>query len=274
MYLSARHLRLGSGLVLLAYISLHLINHALGLWSLDLAERGLAISIALWQSVPGTILLYGAALLHFVLACRTVYLRPHWRLPITEWVRLWAGLSLPLLLIRHLVGTRVAVSLFHVEPTYSHVVANLIATGTQGWQMALLAPGWLHGCLGLWIGLRRNQAIYRAKPLLICLVALLPLLSALGFAHMSLQVEAMAGAMAAPGNAVTLAQRAALEVWRHDLLTAYVSLIVATFVAGQVRNLVERRGSRLVNEQEPSEQGGRGLPDDGGRARCPLRRQP
>jgi adenylate cyclase len=270
MHLTARHLRLGSGLVLLAYITLHLINHALGLWSLALAEHGLTLAIWLWQSVPGTILLYGAALLHFALACRTVYLRPHWRLPVTEWVRLWAGLSLPLLLIRHLVGTRVAVSLFHVEPTYGHVVANLIATGTQGWQFALLAPGWLHGCLGLWIGLRRSAAIRRAKPLLVFVVLLLPLLSALGFAHMGVQVEATGGAMAPPPDPAALAQLAALEGWRHALMTAYVGLVVAAFVAGQIRNLAERRGARPVGDAEEAEQGGRRPPDDAASGDAPV----
>jgi len=44
-------------LVLLTYVSLHLTNHALGIWSIDLAERGLTWSIALWQSPPGTALL-------------------------------------------------------------------------------------------------------------------------------------------------------------------------------------------------------------------------
>src|SRR5438445_3675671 len=96
-----RRLQLGSGVVLLIYLFLHLANHALGIWSLELAGRGLALALRLWHSVPGTILLYGSASLHFALALRTVYGRHHWTLPATEWIRLWAGLSLPLLLIRH-----------------------------------------------------------------------------------------------------------------------------------------------------------------------------
>ena len=86
MRITTRHLRLASGLVLLSYVSLHMINHALGIWSIALAERGLIWSIALWQSLPGTVLLYGAAGVHFALACRTVYTRRHWDLPIIEWV--------------------------------------------------------------------------------------------------------------------------------------------------------------------------------------------
>ena len=40
--------------MLLTYISLHLINHALAIYSLRLADSALGWSIALWQSLPGT----------------------------------------------------------------------------------------------------------------------------------------------------------------------------------------------------------------------------
>jgi adenylate cyclase len=59
----SRHLQLASGVVLLTYLFLHLVNHALGIWSLDLAGRGLMLAIRLWHSAPGTILLYGSAAL-------------------------------------------------------------------------------------------------------------------------------------------------------------------------------------------------------------------
>ena len=85
-----RRCQLVSGMVLLVYLSLHLVNHALGIWSLDLAGRGLALALRVWRSAPGTLLLYGASLLHFSLALRTIYGRRHWKMPLTEWVRLWA----------------------------------------------------------------------------------------------------------------------------------------------------------------------------------------
>ncbi|POM14150.1 hypothetical protein CSX04_06961 [Burkholderia cepacia] len=153
---TARRLQLGSGILLWLYISIHMVNHALGIWSIDIAERGLHLAIGLWQSLPGTIVLYGAAGLHFALAIRTIYGRRHWSLPPAEWLRLWAGLSLPMLLIRHVVGTRVATSFYGFEPNYERVIVSLLTSGTQGLQIALLAPGWVHGSLGLWFHLRRR----------------------------------------------------------------------------------------------------------------------
>jgi adenylate cyclase len=64
---SLRRIRLASGLVLFVYVTLHFANHALGNISVDAMEKGLALQRLLWQSMPGTILLYGALLIHMSL---------------------------------------------------------------------------------------------------------------------------------------------------------------------------------------------------------------
>jgi adenylate cyclase len=241
-----RRLQLGSGAVLLIYLFLHPINHALGIWSLELAGRGLVLALRLWRSTPGTIGLYGAATLHFALAVRTIYARRHWALPVAEWVRLWAGLSLPLLLIRHAVTTRLASSLYGFEPDYERVVVLLLTSGTQGLQLALIAPGWIHGCLGLWFRLHHFPWARPVKPALLALVTLLPLLSAAGFIRMMRAVEAKSVVLAGP-DPILIAHRLALDVWRHDLVAFYLFLIVSAFVAGQLRNGVERRRLRKIS---------------------------
>ncbi|MBB5504501.1 adenylate cyclase [Paraburkholderia sp. JPY681] len=243
MQTALRRLQLGSGVVLLVYLFLHLLNHALGIWSLELAGRGLDLALRLWRSAPGTIALYGAAALHFALAMRTIYARRHWALPPAEWVRLWAGLSLPLLLIRHAVTTRLASMLYGFEPDYERIVIQLLTTGTQGLQLALLAPGWIHGCLGLWFRLRQMPWALRMKPMLLTWVILLPLLSAAGFVRMMRAVEAKRPILLTPDPKL-IAHQLALNAWRHDLVALYLSLIVGAFVAGQFRNGIERRRLR------------------------------
>jgi hypothetical protein len=240
-----QRLQLCSGVVLWLYVSIHLVNHALGIWSLDIAERGLTLAIRLWQSLPGTILLYGAAGLHFALALRTIYSRRHWSLPPTEWLRLWAGLSLPVLLIRHAVGTRIAASFYGFEPNYERVIVSLLVSGTQGLQVALLAPGWVHGCLGLWFHLRRYAPLRRAKLALLAVLILMPVLSAAGFVQMARAIV--------PGNTVLapalIEHRAALDNWRRSLLTGYLSLIATAFAASQLRNRIFKRGSREASSE-------------------------
>jgi adenylate cyclase len=238
-----RRLQLGSGLVMLTYLLLHLINHALGIGSIELAGRGLVLALRLWRSAPGTIALYGAASVHFALALHTIYGRRHWALPPAEWLRLWAGLSLPLLLIRHAVTTRLASSLYGFEPDYERVIVVLLTSGTQGLQLALLAPGWIHGCLGLWFRLRHYAWARRWKPALLAFVVLLPLLSAAGFIRMMRAVEGK-GRMLPPVDATLAAHQAALNASRHTLVTLYLALVASAFILGLVRNALERKRLR------------------------------
>ena len=142
-----RKLRLGSGLILFAYITIHLTNHALGLISLDAAETGLRIAVAIWHSQLGTGLLYGAAGTHILLAFWSLYERRTFRLPPAELLRIALGLWLPILLIGHVAATRIAYELFGSASDYSHVITNMWVADAQGRQLGLLAPGWIHGCL-------------------------------------------------------------------------------------------------------------------------------
>jgi adenylate cyclase len=82
-----RDVRLASGLVLFTYIATHLANHALGLASVALAERALALAVAVWHSLAGTLLLYGAAAIHIALAFAAIYRRRTLRMPPLELVR-------------------------------------------------------------------------------------------------------------------------------------------------------------------------------------------
>jgi adenylate cyclase len=59
-----RNARLASGLVLMVFVVTHLANHALNLISLEAAEDGRLVFLAVWRSPPATVLLYGALLIH------------------------------------------------------------------------------------------------------------------------------------------------------------------------------------------------------------------
>src|SRR5689334_14428658 len=131
-----RRLRLASGLVLFVYITTHFVNHALGLVSMGAAERGLRVAIVLWQSLPGTALLYGAAGIHVGLAFAALHAQRTWRLPAPEWLRIAAGLSLPALLIGHAVDTRLALHVAGHPTDYAHVVWTLWHSGREGRQIA------------------------------------------------------------------------------------------------------------------------------------------
>jgi adenylate cyclase len=238
---TVRHLRLASGLVMFVYITVHLLNHALGIFSLALAESALKLAIAFWRNPVATFLLYGAAALHFSLALWMLYSRREWRLPWVEILRLAAGFSFPLLLIGHAVTTRLGDAFYDLRPSYASIITNLLAAGTQGLQLALLAPGWLHGCLGLWITLRRFETMQRLKPWLIALVFLIPFLAAAGFVHMAAMVEA--SGPPAPPSPELLAAQASLGAWKTQLTDWYLAAIAAAFALGRLHALVQRRSA-------------------------------
>lgn len=236
-----RRWRLGSGVILFSYISLHMLNHALGLVSLALAETALDWAATLWQSIPGTVALYGAFAVHLSLALRTIYERRHWQLPAMEWFRLWSGFSLPLLLITHVVSTRVATSFYGFLPDYQKVVTSIIHGDRTGWQIALLAPGWVHGCLGLWIGFRHHPRIARAKPLLVLIMVGVPLLSAAGFLRMILVVEGSPG-FVTQAAAPVVPYADALTMWRQALQCGYIALVLGAAGAGWWRRHLSAAG--------------------------------
>jgi len=235
--LPVRRLRLYSGIVLWLYIGLHMVNHTLGLFGLAAAEAGLSVATSLWHSLPGTVLLATSALVHLSLALSTLFTRRHWRLPPIEILRLVSGFSLPLLIIGHVVTTRVVTTLYGTPVLYKNVIANLAATGSEGWQIALLAPGWLHGCLGLWITLVRVPALKRKGVVLAACAIALPVLSAIGFMRMRAEL----GGPSLVSTQPLPEQAATLSALRADLANGYMAALVLVIVAGQIYQRVFAR---------------------------------
>jgi len=249
-----RNLRMASGLVLFTYITAHLVNHALGLVSLNTAEEALGYAEELWDSLPGTVLLYGAAAVHFVLALWAIYERRTFRLPPAELLRIAMGFTLPLILINHFAHTRLAYEVFGLPVDYTRVISNLWAADSQGMQLGLLAPGWIHGCLGLQFAFSRRPLYRRFRFVLFAVALLLPAFSAFGFIAMGRELktnaEATAEAQAFLGP-THAAERAGIARWHNGLLIAYFSLIGAAFGARSVRNALEHSRRRLISISYP-----------------------
>jgi adenylate cyclase len=243
-----------TGLVLFAYLTVHLSDHALGLISLNAAENALRLAVIFWHSWLGTSLLYGAAAVHFLLALSSVYQRRTFRLPPLELIRIALGFTLPTLLIGHAASTRLAYDLFSSSAGYTRVVTNLWNTDAQGLQLGLLAPGWIHGCLGLHFVFNLRPLYRRLRLVLFGAALLLPVLSAAGFLAMARELAANGVAAEAAldfTNAARAAQRATLSHWRDGLLIGYFGCIGVTFLARAVRNVIERTGKHLITISYP-----------------------
>ena len=246
---TTRDLRLGSGLVLFAYLTAHLASHALGLVSVDVAEVGLGVAVAVWHSLAGTVLLYSAAAIHLGLAVVAVYERRTLRMPATEALRIALGFGMPLLLIGHFATTRVAFEVYGLRPDYHRIVWALWTSGSEGRQLALLAPGWLHGCLGLNFAFGRRRLYQRLRPALFGAALLLPVLGALGFLAMGRELAALGADRAwleAHVSMMDADQRVALARIRDGLLAAYIGAIGLVLAARALRSLLERHRQALI----------------------------
>ncbi|NIA71525.1 adenylate/guanylate cyclase domain-containing protein [Pelagibius litoralis] len=151
-----RRLRLISGLILFCYVLTHLLNLVLGLVSFDALEAGRAVFIAFWRSWPLTGLLYGALLVHLVLALYAIFARERWAMPTVEALRYLLGVLIVPLAMLHVLGTRFAHEIYGVADSYLYIVtvqwAFDITTAIQ--QTSLVLVVWLHGCIGLHLWLR------------------------------------------------------------------------------------------------------------------------
>ena len=246
--ITRRDLRLASGLVLFTYIALHLANHALGLVSLAFAERGLRVATEVWQSLPGSLLLYGSAGVHVVLALLSIFERRTLRMPPLEMLRIVLGLGIPTLLIGHAVGTRIAWDLYQVSSDYHRVVWRLWMSDGQGRQLALLVPGWLHGCLGVYFAFGRRRLFGQLRYVLFAAALLLPVLGGLGFLAMGKELTAdiaMHGALD-EGADIGAQTSAALGRLRDNALAIYFAAIALVFAARWIRSIVERRTDALI----------------------------
>jgi len=212
---TAQRLRLATGLVLFAFAATHLLNHALGLVSLQAMEAGRFWFLGFWRSLPGTVLLAGAAGVHVVLALWKLFRGRGLSMPAWEWAQVLLGLAIPVLLTVHVLGTRGAHEVFGVEDTYHWVLAVLWPDGALR-QTVLTLVVWAHGCIGVhfWLRLRRWYA--RAFPALYALALLLPAFALLGFVAAG---RAVAEIAAAPGGFERLAQAAR---WPGDAAAGFI----------------------------------------------------
>ena len=252
--LTRQNLRLGSGLILFVYVAAHFTNHALGLISLAVAERGLRVAVAVWHSVPGTVLLYGAAGIHITLAFVALYEHRTLRMPPMEVLRIVLGFAIPTLLIAHAVTTRVAFEAYGAQPDYARVVWMLWHSNREGRQMALLVPGWLHGCLGLNFAFGRRIWFQRLRLILFGAALLLPVLATLGFLEMLKEVSILAQDPALfSANVLSLdaGQTGKLMQTSDSLLVLYFALIGAVCVARMVRRAIESFRGKLISITYP-----------------------
>ena len=162
----AQRLRIGSGLILFAFVLTHFLNHALGIWSVEAMEAAQAWRTTVTRSAIGTLVLGGALATHLVLNLVKIARRSTWRMPIWEAAQIALGLAIPVLLVPHILPMRGHYILDGADTLYSETLADLWGKLALG-QTALLLVVWTHACIGLHFWLRLARFYRRASPFLL-----------------------------------------------------------------------------------------------------------
>jgi adenylate cyclase len=250
---SVRQIRMVCGLILLAYLISHFLNHALGNISLEALAWGLHYHLLFWQFPPVAIVFYGAVLVHGGLGIWALYERRQFRWKAIEPLQLVLGLSIPALIAAHIIGTRLGHTLFGFERYYPQVLHGYFATVSP--RLALttfaLVISWIHGCIGLYFWLRLKAFFQRVAPFLLAAAVLVPTLALLGIYQGGRTVmkdsdDAGWRAVNLPPDKVgTPAQSDTLETITTDFLIGYLGLLGLVLVARGFRTLHERRAGMI-----------------------------
>ncbi len=179
--LTLRQARLATGLILFAFVLTHLLNHAVGLLSIDAMEAVRDVRVAITRSLPGTAILLSALVVHFALGIVVFVRRRSLRIRLHEWVQLAFGLLIPLLLMRHIIGMRGAHEYVGLEDNYTY--ALWVMWSSEAYRQAvLIILVWVHGCIGLHHWLQFRPWYRQFRWLWVSLATLIPALSFAGFA--------------------------------------------------------------------------------------------
>ncbi len=173
-------LRIASGLILFAFAVNHFINHAFGLVSLEWMEWGQQIRKTVTRNPVGEVVLIAAALVHFVLGVSKFLSSKTWRVGVRNGVQLAFGLLIPILLLRHVLGTRVVHELYGITDDYDFALWA-IWPGEALNQAVLMALVWVHGTIGIHHWLMLKEWYRRTIFLWYGLAVLIPALSFAGF---------------------------------------------------------------------------------------------
>ncbi|MGY3033586.1 adenylate cyclase [Bradyrhizobium sp. USDA 4354] len=251
---SVRQVRLICGIILFSYVVSHFLNHALGNISVDAMEAGVYYHTLFWQFLPVAIVFYTAALTHMGLGIYALYQRRQFRWRTIEPLQLVLGLSIPVLVMGHVIGVRLGQTLYGHEKLYpQELYLFFVAAPGRLWQMSiLLLIAWIHGCIGIYFWLRLKAFFTRAAPYLLAAAVLVPTLSLLGIYQggRSIEIESddrdWRSQNLARRQVGTVAENNTLDRIAGGLTMGYFGLLGLALAARGVRAWRERRGGMIA----------------------------
>ena len=245
-----RRLRTITGCFLFFYAVTHLLNHSLGLISLEVMELGRSIFLKFWRNQIIFYALYGALFIHFILGIYAIGRRRSFLLTRKEWIRNITAALIPFFLASHLSITLFGSRFLGLNDSYAFMILSTYLFDPVGYigLSVMLILIWTHGSIGL-IGLLEFRGIYlKYKLLLNSLIFGLPILALGGY--FSACLELMLVKETQPHNILEILARSNFNedvgqaiVWLSDVsqFIIYPSLVLSIIFFFLFRGLIEKK---------------------------------
>ena len=248
--LIVRRSRTISGCILFFYVFTHLLNHSLGLISLDTMEQGRAIFLRFWRHDVLFYVLYGALLIHFLLGVYALARRRSFRMSRKEWIRNSCAVLIPFFLASHLSITLWGSRFLGLNDSYAFMIISTYIFDPFGYIILglMLMLVWTHGSIGI-IGLIEFREFYsKRRGLFQGLILGLPLIAYGGYIRASIELSE-----ASQSNPITILELISNSNFTAEIGEKIVSLsdllqflvypiLLSLFVAFYfIRNLLEKR---------------------------------
>lgn len=180
-----------SGCILFFYVLTHLLNHSLGLISLDTMEQGRAIFLRFWRHDVLFYMLYGALSIHFLLGIYALSRRRSFKMSRKEWIRNFCAILIPFFLASHLSVTLWGSRFLGLNDSYAFMIISTYIFDPFGYIILglMLLVVWTHGSIGI-IGLIEFREFYsNQRGLFHGLIFGLPLLAYGGYIRASIELS-------------------------------------------------------------------------------------
>ncbi len=248
--LIVRRSRTISGCILFFYVFTHLLNHSLGLISLDTMEQGRAIFLRFWRHDVLFYVLYGALSIHFLLGVYALARRRSFRMSRKEWIRNSCAILIPFFLASHLSVTLWGSRFLGLNDSYAFMIISTYIFDPFGYIILglMLMLVWTHGSIGI-IGLIEFREFYsKRRGLFQGLILGLPLIAYGGYIRASIELSE-----ASQSNPITILELISNSNFTAEIGEKIVSLsdllqflvypiLLSLFVAFYfIRNLLEKR---------------------------------
>jgi len=219
---------------------------------MDALQAGVVIHAGIWQFFPVAVIFYTSALIHGSLGIWALYERRQFQWKTVEPLQLVLGLSIPMLIVGHVVAVRLGENIYDIDRSYPQVLASWVSSPLRLWAMyTVVLVAWTHGCIGLYFWLRLKTWYRRAAPWLLAAAVLLPTLALLGIFQGQRAVAASINspewqaANLGPGQIGTPTQQDTLQTIIENILTGYTLLLLLVLVARGIRIILERRAGMI-----------------------------